>query len=103
MPSKHQDLAALKQLQLELERVLKAGPLPKTIEARTAELFRSIHALTDDLITRSVVAYDRPAAMLGSRGGIKTAERGPEYYKKIAGMRKTKAGGRPRNEDINKS
>ena len=36
---------------------------------------------------------DRPAAALGKRGGLKTAERGPDYFKKIAGMRKTNAGG----------
>lgn len=32
----------------------------------------------------------------GRRGGNKTAERGPEYFKQIAAMRKTRAGGRPR-------
>ena len=83
----------------ELERVLGAGPVPKTIEARVAELFRSIHALTDDLIERTPNAmFGKPASILGSRGGTKTAERGPEYFKKIAAMRKTRAGGRPRND-----
>jgi hypothetical protein len=38
-----------------------------------------------------------PAVALGKRGGLKTAERGPEYYAKIAGMRKTRAGGRKPN------
>jgi hypothetical protein len=33
---------------------------------------------------------------LGRKGGKKTAERGPEYFKQIAAMRKTRAGGRPR-------
>jgi hypothetical protein len=47
--------------------------------------------LADDLLTRA------PAAMLGKRGGIKTKEnQDPEYFKRIAGMRKTRAGGRPR-------
>jgi hypothetical protein len=36
------------------------------------------------------------ASILGRMGGQHTAERGPEYFRKIAGMRKTKAGGRPR-------
>ena len=41
-----------------------------------------------------------PASLLGSIGGRKTAERGPDYFRKIAAMRKTRAGGRPRkNED----
>ena len=32
----------------------------------------------------------------GRKGGIKTVERGPEYFRKIAAMRKTRAGGRPK-------
>jgi len=39
-----------------------------------------------------------PASLLGSIGGKKTAERGPEYYARIAGMRKTRGGGRPRKQ-----
>jgi hypothetical protein len=41
---------------------------------------------------------DRAAVSLGRRGGRKTAERGPEYYRKISALRKTKAGGRPRKK-----
>jgi hypothetical protein len=40
-----------------------------------------------------------PASLLGSIGGKKTAERGPEYFRKIAAMRKTRAGGRPRKSN----
>jgi hypothetical protein len=37
-----------------------------------------------------------PAAVaLGKMGGDKTAERGSEYFRKIAAKRKTFAGGRP--------
>jgi hypothetical protein len=37
-----------------------------------------------------------PAAVaLGRRGGKSTAKRGPDYFRKIAAMRKTHAGGRP--------
>ena len=90
MPSKSRDLSALRRLIRELERVLKAGPVPKTVDARVAELFRSIFALTDDLIERT------PAAILGARGGTKTAERARVHYRQIAAMRKTKGGGRPR-------
>ena len=39
------------------------------------------------------------AAQLGKLGGSVTAKRGPEYYSKIASMRKTRAGGRPRKGD----
>jgi len=37
-----------------------------------------------------------PAAVaLGRLGGERTAERGPDYYRKIASMRKNRRGGRP--------
>lgn len=39
---------------------------------------------------------DPAAVSLGRRGGRATAKRGPDYYRKINAMRKTKAGGRPR-------
>jgi hypothetical protein len=40
-----------------------------------------------------------PAAVsLGRMGGNKTAERGSEYFRKIAAKRKTFAGGRPPKE-----
>ena len=38
------------------------------------------------------------AVALGRKGGEATAERGPEYYKKIQSKRKTFAGGRPKKE-----
>ena len=33
--------------------------------------------------------------MLGKMGGKATVKRGPEYFRQISAMRKTKAGGRP--------
>jgi hypothetical protein len=45
------------------------------------------------------LAAEKPAAVLGAKGGKKTAERGPEYFKKIAAMRKTRAGGRPKGQE----
>ena len=38
------------------------------------------------------------AVALGRKGGETTAQRGPEYFRKIAAKRKTFAGGRPRKE-----
>jgi hypothetical protein len=46
--------------------------------------------IPDELIT----AYS------GKIGGKKTAKRGPDYFRKIAGMRKTRAGGRPKKTDV---
>jgi hypothetical protein len=36
------------------------------------------------------------AVKRGRKGGAKTAERGSDYFRQIAAMRKTKAGGRPK-------
>jgi hypothetical protein len=93
MPTKRTDLHTLKRLLNELDRVLKSRPLPPDISARSQELFRSIFALTDDLIERT------PAAQLGALGGKETAKRGPEYFASISAMRKTRRGGRPRKSD----
>jgi hypothetical protein len=38
------------------------------------------------------------AVSLGRRGGKATAERGPEYFRKIQAMRKNRKGGRPPKE-----
>lgn len=38
---------------------------------------------------------DPAAVSLGRKGGQATAKRGPDYYRKINTMRKTRAGGRP--------
>jgi hypothetical protein len=45
-------------------------------------------AISDSLIT----AYS------GRIGGKQTAKRGAAYFRKIAGMRKTRKGGRPRKD-----
>lgn len=37
-------------------------------------------------------------AEIGRKGGTKTAERGPEYFRQIAAMRKTRGGGRPKKQ-----
>jgi hypothetical protein len=91
MPAKDRelDLHALRNLIDEAHTVISTIELPQGRAKRAAKLLESALALTDDLIDIP------PAAVtLGQRGGKKTAERGPEYFSKIAGMRKTKSGGR---------
>jgi len=39
------------------------------------------------------------AVQLGRKGGKATAKRGPDYFRKIAAMRKTFAGGRPPKQE----
>ena len=74
----------------EAHFILSTIKLPQGRVQRAAELIYASLAITDDLIRR------KPAAELGSKGGLRTAERGPEYFKRIAAMRTTLAGGRPK-------
>jgi hypothetical protein len=53
------------------------------------------------LLTRISNTIMNAAAKRGRKGGLATAERGPEYFKRIAAMRKTKGGGRPRKQAEN--
>lgn len=78
---------------VEAELILSTTELPEGRAEHARELLRSAVALTDALLKV------RPAATLGKVGGMKTAERGPEYFKRIAAMRKTRAGGRPKRRE----
>lgn len=91
-PSYETELNALRSLILQADTLLSTTKLPEGRAERAHELLSAALALTDDLLTV------KPAAALGAKGGAKTAERGPEYFKRIAGMRKTNAGGRPRKD-----
>ena len=88
--AKRQDLKALRRMIAEAHQILQTSPdLPEGRTARANELLGDAVVLADHLLTIE------PAAVLGAMGGKATAKRGPEYFRKIAGMRKTKAGGRP--------
>jgi hypothetical protein len=52
-------------------------------------------ALTDDLLASAKA----PAAALGRKGGTVTALKGSDHFRKLAAMRKTRAGGRPRKTE----
>jgi hypothetical protein len=84
------DMKALYALIFEARTTIDMAKLPQGRSARAIELLTAALAVTEDLIKI------KPAAALGAKGGAKTAQRGPEYFKRIAAMRKTKAGGRPR-------
>jgi hypothetical protein len=92
MARKRTDLQALRNMISEAETIVSTTTLPEGRAERAAELLRAAVALADHLLSIP------PAAMLGKKGGMKTAERGPDYFAKIAAMRKTRAGGRPRKE-----
>jgi hypothetical protein len=88
MPTNRAQLRALKNLIEQAELSIDQSP------ARCRELLTSAAALTDDLI-----AQERPstaAAALGRKGGSVTAQKGSDHFRKLAAMRKSHAGGRPR-------
>jgi hypothetical protein len=84
------DLKALRNMIAEAETILATTALPQGRSERARELLGTAVKLADHLLT------EKPAAILGAKGGKKTAERGPEYFKRIAAMRKTRGGGRPK-------
>ena len=96
MPSQQSDLKALRNLLEQARKIVSSDPIPPGGRKRAAELLDAAVSLSNALV-RSKQPLD--AAILGKRGGEKTAQRGPEYFAKIAAMRKTRGGGRPRKSE----
>jgi hypothetical protein len=96
-PTKRKDLKALHRIVSQAELVLGTIPTPHPSIARLRELLVAASALAKDLANRPP-----EAVALGAIGGRRTAQRmtakDPEYYAKIAAMRKKRAGGRPRKQ-----
>jgi hypothetical protein len=90
MTPKRNDLRALRQMIGEAHDILRTTILPEQRSQRAYDLLTAAVHLADDLLEES------PAATLGAKGGKVTAKRGPEYFAKIAAMRKEKKGGRPK-------
>jgi hypothetical protein len=72
--------------------------LRRASDAPTIEESRTILADAILRTERLAKAVNTAAVKRGRKGGTKTAERGPDYFRQIAAMRKTKAGGRPRKQ-----
>jgi len=88
-----QDLKALRRMISEAHQIIETSPeLPQGRTARALELLGDSVVLADYLLTIE------PAAVLGKMGGKATAKKGSEYFRQIAAMRKTRAGGRPRKD-----
>ena len=88
-----QDLKALRRMISEAHQILQTSPeLPQGRTARALELLGDSVVLADYLLTIE------PAAVLAKMGGKATAKKGSEYFRQIAAMRKTRAGGRPRKD-----
>lgn len=80
----------------EADTILTTTTLPQGRAERARELLGTAVKLADHLLT------EKPAAVLGAKGGKTTAKlmtaKDPDYYKRIAAMRKTRAGGRPKKD-----
>jgi hypothetical protein len=97
MPADRKSLQALKNLISESETILATTTLPQGRAPRALELLRAALALTDDLLAQERMT---PAAAMGHKGGSATARKlGADHFRKLAAMRKTRAGGRPRKTD----
>lgn len=72
--------------------------LSRALEASTVEDSRQAITEAIQRTERLTKAVTTAAEKRGRKGGSKTAERGPEYFRKIAAMRKTRSGGRPKKE-----
>jgi hypothetical protein len=94
--TKRSDVRALKNLIDQAYRIASSKPVPAGAIESLEEVLYSARLIAKDLLANPASV---PAAALGKLGGEKTAERGPEYFRKIAAMRKTKAGGRPKQSE----
>ncbi len=87
----------------EAQTILATTALPEAPSERACELLTAAVSLADELLAmrnaqRRFSANQEAAAKLGKKGGKETAKRGPEYFRKIAAMRKEHKGGRPRQD-----
>jgi hypothetical protein len=72
--------------------------LNKALEASTLQGTRQFVAEAIQRSERLSKAVTTAAVTRGRKGGTRTAERGPDYFRKIAAMRRVRGGGRPRKE-----
>jgi len=91
------ELSALKNLISETDQILATTPeLPENRTDRCRELLASALALTGDLLKQ---ARTPSAVALGRKGGLASAQKGSDYFRKLAARRKTHGGGRPRKSE----
>lgn len=91
MPWNREDLTALHNLISEAKTIVATTTLPEGRAERAKELLEAAMKLSEELLKTRYSA----AQTLGRKGGLETKRRGPEYFRQIAAMRKTNAGGRP--------
>ena len=77
--------------------------LSRAVQSTSAEEWPDVVWKTIKRIDRVIESLEQAPAKIGKKGGAKTAERGPDYFRQIAAMRKTKGGGRPKKQVTPKS
>lgn len=96
MASNRTELRSLQKLIRETDLTLATTPpLPENRTARCRELLAAALSITDDLLAQAKMPA---AAMLGAKGGSVTAQKGSDYFRKLAARRKHHRGGRPPKE-----
>ena|ERR1700683_3506692 len=95
MPTDRASLTALRNILIEIDVILETcPPLPENRTGRSRELLRAALALTDDMVGQQRMSA---AAIMGHKGGSSiAAKKGSDYFRQLAGKRKTRGGGRPR-------
>src|ERR1022692_472181 len=91
-PRKRNDLQALRNMISEANIILTTTELPEGRSQRAQELLSAAVSFADLLLET------KPASVLGKKGGEKTAEKDPDYFRELAAKRKTHAGGRPHRD-----
>lgn len=89
-------LTTLRSLVLQAKHNLESLEIEDPRVVRSRELLDAAVVLVEDVIATPA------AAVIGAKGGKATAKRmakkDPQYYARIAGMRKKRAGGRPKKK-----
>jgi hypothetical protein len=86
-------MSPIQKHQAELAKICRG--LTEAITAEPGEC-RDIIGEVIKRVERLSESIASAPAKLGSKGGRETAKRGSEYFRQLAAMRKTKAGGRPK-------
>lgn len=89
MARKTTDLKALHEMIEEAHDITRTVVLPDQRSRRLFEILSAALQLSAHLLETP------PAATLGAKGGKVTAQRGSDYFRKIAQMRKERKCGRP--------
>lgn len=84
----------------EAEFAKLSSCLQQALKAPSLEESRSLIAEALKRTEKLSKVVTMAAIKRGRLGGQKTAARGPEYFARIAAMRKTRAGGRPKKTEL---